>query len=47
MSTLSPDTDPQMEAIQIEIIRRMPAWRKMQIIGEMNEMVKALAIAGI
>jgi len=47
MSTLFPDTHPKMEAIQIEIIRRMPSWKKISIMEALNETVKALAISGI
>jgi hypothetical protein len=47
MSTLSPDTHPKMEALQIELIRRMPAWKKLSIVDGLNETVKTLAISGI
>jgi hypothetical protein len=36
-----------MEALQIELIRRMPAWKKFAIIDGLNETVKTLAISGI
>ena len=45
--TRSPDTDPEAEAVQLEIYRRMPAWRKIQLVFEANEMSRALALAGI
>jgi hypothetical protein len=38
MSVLSSDTHPKMERMQIEFIRRMPAWK---------ETVKTLAMSGI
>ncbi|MBM3124974.1 MAG: hypothetical protein FJZ87_07835 [Chloroflexi bacterium] len=47
MSALFPDTHPKMEAMQIEIIRRMPSWKKISIMEGLNETVKALAISGI
>ncbi len=47
MSALSPDTHPKMEALQIELIRRMPAWKKISILDGLNETVKTLAISGI
>lgn len=28
MTALFPDTHPEMEALQIELIRHMPAWKK-------------------
>ena len=36
-----------MEALQIEIIRRMPSWKKLAIVDSLNETVKSLAISGI
>ena len=47
MSALSPDTHPKMEALRIELIRRMPAWKKISIVDGLNETVKTLAISGI
>jgi hypothetical protein len=36
-----------MEALQIELIRRMPSWKKISIVDGLNETVKTLAISGI
>lgn len=47
MSALFPDTHPKMEALQIELLRRMPAWKKISIMEGLNETVKTLAISGI
>jgi hypothetical protein len=47
MSALLSDTHPKMEQMQIEIIRRMPAWRKIALVDDLNETVKAFAISGI
>ncbi len=47
MSALFPDTDARIETIQIELIRRMPAWKKIAIVDSLNETVRALAISGI
>ncbi|HEY5903576.1 MAG TPA: hypothetical protein VIU39_13560 [Anaerolineales bacterium] len=47
MSTLFPDTDPRAEQVQMEIIRRMPSWKKFAMVDDLNETVKALAISGI
>jgi hypothetical protein len=47
MSVLFPDTDPKMEAIQIQLIRRMPSWKKISILEGLNETVKMLAVSGI
>jgi hypothetical protein len=47
MSVLSSDTHPKMEALQIQFIRRMPAWKKISIVDGLNDTVKTLAITGI
>jgi hypothetical protein len=47
MTALYSDTHPQMEALQIQLIRRMPAWRKISIVDDLNGTVKTLAISGI
>ena len=47
MTALSSDTHPKMEALQIEFIRRMPAWKKISIVSDSNETVRTLAISGI
>ena len=47
MSTLSADTHPKIEQMQIEFIRRMPSWKKFAIVDGLNETVKTLAITGI
>jgi len=47
MSVLSSDTHPKMEQMQIELIRRMPSWRKFSVVDGFNETVKLMAIAGI
>jgi len=47
MTTLSPDTSPQIERIQIERLRHMPVWRKLALVGEMNRAVRDLALAGL
>ncbi len=43
--TLSPDTDPEAEAVQLEIYRRMPAGRKIQLVFEAIEMNRDLVMA--
>ena len=45
--TRSPDTDREAEAVQLEIYRRMPTWRKIQLVFEALEMSRALTLAGI
>ena len=45
--TRSRDTDPQAEAVQLEIYRRMPAGRKIQLVFEAIDLSRAVARAGI
>jgi hypothetical protein len=45
--TLYPDTDPEAERVQLEIYRRMPPWRKLQLVEDANKASKALALAGL
>ena len=47
MTTLSPDTLPQIEQIQIKHLRQMPVWRKMALLAEMNQTVRELALIGL
>jgi hypothetical protein len=46
-TTLSSDTDPEAERIQMEIYRRMPRWRKIELVVEANETARELALAGL
>jgi len=45
--TLSPDTDPEAERVQLEIFRNMPLGRKAQLVGEAIETSRALSLAGL
>lgn len=47
MATLSPDTDPAIERLQIEGLRQMPAWRKLAMVASMNRLVRMLVLAGL
>lgn len=44
---LYPDTDPEAERVQLEIYRRMPPWRKMQLVAEANDASRAFVLAGL
>lgn len=41
------DTSPTSEEVRAEGLRRMPAWRKLALVGEMNRMLDTLALAGL
>jgi hypothetical protein len=45
--TLSADTDPEAERVQLDIIRGMPPWRKAQLIEEAISAARDLSLAGL
>lgn len=47
MSPYYSDTHPKIEQMQIELIRKMPTWKKLAAVDDLNETVKAFAIGGI
>jgi len=47
MSSLWPDTHPDVERLQVERLRQMPGWRKLALMAEMTRSVQTLALAGL
>jgi len=47
MVTQSADTSPEAEQVQIEIIRRMPSWKRLQIMDSLISATRALALQGL
>jgi hypothetical protein len=47
MSAYYSDTNPKIEQMQIELIRKMPSWKKFAAVDDLNETVKAFAVSGI
>jgi hypothetical protein len=47
MSTLFSDTHPKMESLQIRLLREAPAWRKLEMLAQLNAAAKLLALAGL
>lgn len=41
------DTSLEAERVQIELLRQMPAWRKLQMVAAMNQTVRTLALSGL
>ncbi len=41
------DTSPEAERVQIELMRQAPAWRKLQLVGQLNRSLRALALSGL
>ena len=46
MSTLFSDTSPASEHVQLELLRRAPARRKLHMVAQMNLTVRRLALSG-
>jgi hypothetical protein len=47
MTRLFPDTPPDVEQIQLDLLRQAPPWRKLEIVGQMTETVRILAASGL
>jgi hypothetical protein len=47
MPTLTRDTTPQAEAVQLAILRRMPAWQKVALATQLNQRTEELALRGL
>ncbi len=47
MSAFYSDTHPKIEEMQIQIIRRMPSWKKFSIVNDLNDAVRSMAVIGI
>ncbi len=47
MRTQSRDTSPEAERVWIELLRRAPAWRRLQLADHMSSTVRALSLAGL
>jgi hypothetical protein len=47
MTILYLDTSAEIERLQIDGLRQMPAWRKAALMAEMSRTVRMLALAGV
>jgi len=47
MNTLFPDTRPEAEAVLIRLVREAPSWRKLEMVDQLNQSVKLLALTGL
>ena len=47
MSRLYPDTHPKVEALHIALLRKVPAWRKLEMVWQLNEAVHTMALSGL
>lgn len=46
-SPLFPDTHPGAEAVLVELLRQAPPWRKLHMVGQLNQTVRTLALSGL
>jgi hypothetical protein len=47
MSPWACDTSPDAERVLLDLARRTPAWRKVELVGEMYRTVRELALSGL
>ena len=47
MAALYSDTHPDMEALQIQLLREAPSWRKLEMLAELNATARMLALSGL
>ena len=47
MGDLYSDTNPRMEALQIQLLRSTPVWRKMEMMADLNASAHTLAMSGL
>ena len=45
--TLLSDTRPEAEQVQLELLRRTPSWRKIEMLGQLNHTARTLALSGL
>jgi hypothetical protein len=46
-AALFPDTRPEAETVLIELLRQAPPWRKLAMVGQLNQAVRTLALSGL
>ncbi len=47
MKTLSPDTSPEAEKVLIELLRKAPAWKKLEMVSQITTTCRELALSGL
>jgi hypothetical protein len=41
------DTTPEADAVLLQLLRQTPVWRKLQLMSELNDMTRLLALGGL
>ena len=44
---LFPDTQPEAQVVLLGLLRQAPPWRKLHMVGQLNETVRALVLSGL
>jgi hypothetical protein len=47
MTALYSDTDPKVEALQLQLLRTAPSWRKLEMLAQLNASARLLALSGL
>ena len=47
MAIMSADTSPETERVWLQMMRETPAWRKMELMDQLNAMAREFALAGL
>ncbi|MEN8241435.1 MAG: hypothetical protein ABFS17_05905 [Chloroflexota bacterium] len=47
MSTIYPDTHPEIEDLQLKLVRDLPAWKKLEMRAQLNQTAQSLALSGL
>lgn len=47
MPRLDLDTPPEVTAVQMALLRKMSAARKLELVGQLNQTVRRLALSGL
>jgi len=47
MKTLSSDTHPKAEKVLIELLRKAPCWRKLEMVSQITTTCRELALNGL
>jgi len=47
MSQVFSDTSPETERVLFTLLREMPAWRKLDLVAQLNQTVRELAMSGL
>jgi hypothetical protein len=41
------DTTPEADAVLLQLLRQTPVWRKLQLMSQLNDMARTLALSGL